>query len=107
MEKKLQNLPRGSSIYSPLFSACGVREILLEFYPNGSQNTTKDGFCAFYLRCPEGTSIVVTLFVGNFKKGPIVAHFDGSAGKGRFVFFRRRSTQQTVCNRFTLAPCAV
>ena len=24
----------------------------------------------------------VTLFVGNFKKGPIIAHFDGSAGKG-------------------------
>ena len=82
MEKKLANLPRGSSIYSPLFSACGIREILLEFYPSGSQNTTKDGFCAFYIRCPEGTSIVVTLFVGNFKKGPIVAHFDGSAGKG-------------------------
>lgn len=82
VEKKLANLPRGSSIYSPLFSACGIREILLEFYPNGSQNTTKEGFCAFYLRCPEGTSIVVTLFVGNFKKGPIVAHFDGSAGKG-------------------------
>jgi len=82
MEKKLANLPRGSSIYSNLFSAAGLREILLEFYPCGSQNTTKDGFCAFYIRCPEGTSIVVTLFVGNYKKGPIVAHFDGSAGKG-------------------------
>lgn len=82
LEKKLKNLPRGSSIYSPLFSACGIREILLEFYPNGSQNTTKDGFCAFYIRCPEGTSIVVTLFVGSYKKGPIIAHFDGSAGKG-------------------------
>ncbi|CAD7948078.1 unnamed protein product [Amoebophrya sp. A25] len=82
MEKKLANLPRGSSIYSPIFSAAGIREILLEFYPNGSQNTTKDGACAFYIRCPEGTSIVVTLFVGNYKKGPIVAHFDGSAGKG-------------------------
>jgi len=82
MEKKLANLPRGSSLYSPLFSAQAIREILLEFYPNGSQNTTKDGFCAFYIRCPEGANIVVTLFVGNFKKGPIIAHFDGSAGKG-------------------------
>merc|ERR1719245_2479853 len=82
MERKLANLPRGSSMYSQLFSACGIREILLEFYPNGSQNTTKDGFCAFYIRCPEGTSIVVTLFVGNYKKGPIAATFDGSAGKG-------------------------
>merc|ERR1712194_957108 len=72
-EKKLVNLPRGSSIYSQLFSACGIREILLEFYPNGSQNTTKEGYCAFYLRCPEGTSVVVTLFVGSYKKGPIVA----------------------------------
>jgi len=82
ISEKLKNLPRGSSIYSQLFSAAGIREILLEFYPNGSQNTTKDGFCAFYIRCPEGTSIVVTLFVGGYKKGPIAAAFDGSAGKG-------------------------
>jgi len=82
ISQKLKNLPRGSSIYSQLFSAAGIGEILLEFYPNGSQNTTKDGFCAYYIRCPEGTSIVVTLFVGNYKKGPIAAAFDGSAGKG-------------------------
>jgi len=82
IQKKMEALPRGSSIYSNLFTAAGIREILLEFYPNGSQNTTKDGFCAFYLRCPEGTSVIVTLFVGSFKKGPIQASFDGSAGKG-------------------------
>eukprot|EP00397_Hematodinium_sp_SG-2012_P011539 GEMP01011679.1.p1 GENE.GEMP01011679.1~~GEMP01011679.1.p1 ORF type:complete len:361 (+),score=85.66 GEMP01011679.1:88-1170(+) len=82
ISKKLKNLPRGSSIYSELFSAAGIKEILLEFYPNGSQNTTKDGYCAFYIRCPEGTNIIVTLFVGSYRKGPISATFDGSAGKG-------------------------
>jgi len=82
ISKKLDNLPRGSSMYSQLFTAAGINEILLEFYPNGSGNTTRDGHCAFYIRCPEGTNIIVTLFVGSFKKGPITASFDGSAGKG-------------------------
>ena len=49
----------------------GVKNVLLEFYPRGSQNTTKDGFCAYYLRGPEKTMVTVTLFVGSFKKGPI------------------------------------
>merc|ERR1719162_2313057 len=78
----LEQLPRGASMWSPLFSAAGIREILLEFYPNGSTNTTKDGFCAFYIRCPEGISVIVTLFVGNVRKGPIKTTFDSLTGKG-------------------------
>lgn len=79
---KLRQFPRGASIWSPLFSAGGIREILLEFYPNGSSNTTKDGNCAFYLRCPEGVSMIVTLFVGRVRKGPIKTTFDSLTGKG-------------------------
>ena len=82
MARRIQTLPRGASMYSPVFSAAGIRDMLIEFYPNGNANTTKDGFCSLYLRCPEGTQIFVTLIVGELKKGPISARFDGNAGKG-------------------------
>lgn len=80
--KKIANFPRGASMYSPVFSAGGIRDVLIEFYPNGNVTTVRDGFCALYLRCPEGTSVIVTLGVGNMKKGPITAKFEGNAGKG-------------------------
>ncbi|KAF4656230.1 hypothetical protein FOL47_009096, partial [Perkinsus chesapeaki] len=80
--RKLAVTPRGASLYSPIFTAAGIRDMLLEFYPSGNANTRKDGYCSLYLRCPEGTQIVVTLIVGTYKKGPIMAKFDGSAGKG-------------------------
>merc|ERR1719486_78440 len=82
ISEKIKNFPRGSSMWSKVFTAAGIREILLEFYPNGSTNTTKDGYCAFYIRCPEGVSMVVTLFVGKVKKGPIKTTFDSLTGKG-------------------------
>jgi hypothetical protein len=80
--KKIQTLPLGASLYSPVFSAAGIRDMLIEFYPNGNANTSKEGFCSMYLRCPEGTQIFVTLIVGDVKKGPISARFEGHAGKG-------------------------
>lgn len=79
---KLKYLPRGASMWTRLFTAAGIREMLLEFYPNGSTNTTKDGFCAFYMRCPPGVTVIVTLFVGNVRKGPIKTTFDSLTGKG-------------------------
>merc|ERR1712100_417164 len=75
-------LQKGASIWSKLFTAAGIKDILLEFYPNGSANTKKDGWCAFYIRCPEGTQMIVTLFVGKAQKGPIQATFDSLTGKG-------------------------
>jgi hypothetical protein len=82
VKQKMDSLPKGASMWSDLFTAAGIREILLEFYPNGSTNTTKEGYCAFYIRCPEGVSMVVTLFVGTVKKGPIKTTFDNLTGKG-------------------------
>ena len=82
MEKKFKALPQGASCYSPVFTAAGIEDILIEFYPNGSQNTTKPGFCALYLRCKSGTAIVITLQVGQYKRGPISATFEGQVGKG-------------------------
>jgi len=80
--KRIAQLPRGASMYSPLFTAAGIREVLLEFYPNGSTQTQKDGYRAFYVRCTPGASMVITLFVGKSRKGPIKTTFDGLAGKG-------------------------
>lgn len=82
IRRHMRNVPVGSSLCSPLFCASGIREIFLEFYPNGIPATTKEGFCAFYIRCPEGTVVTVTLFVGEYRKGPIQTQFDGTAGKG-------------------------
>lgn len=82
VEDRLKHLPRGASMWTRLFSAAGIRDMLMEFYPNGSTNTTKDGYCAFYIRCPEGVSLIVTLFVGGVKKGPIKTTFDSLTGKG-------------------------
>ncbi|KAF4727778.1 hypothetical protein FOZ62_005190 [Perkinsus olseni] len=82
ISRRLAAAPRGASLYSPIFTAAGIHDMLLEFYPNGNANTKKDGYCSLYLRCPEGTQIVVTLIVGSYRKGPIMAKFDGSAGKG-------------------------
>ena len=79
---KLKTAVRGSSLYSPLFSAAGIKELQMEFYPRGNQSTNKYGNCAYYIRCPEGTRLVVTLIVGEFKRGPITANFEGPAGKG-------------------------
>lgn len=92
---RLKHLPRGASMWTRLFTAAGIREMLLEFYPNGSTNTTKDGYCAFYIRCPEGVSVIVTLFVGNIRKGPIKTVFDSLTGKGLpdFCLLQEQITQ--------------
>ena len=82
ISERMKNLPKGASMYSPVFSAANIRDMLIEFYPNGNANTLKDGYCALYLRCPEGTTVIVTLIVGEVRKGPISAKFDGNAGKG-------------------------
>lgn len=82
ISKKIAHFPKGAALYSPVFSAAGIRDVLVEFYPNGNVTTSRDGFCALYLRCPEGTLVVVTLCVGEVKRGPISAKFEGNAGKG-------------------------
>jgi len=82
MSQRMKSLPKGTSLWSKAAAAAGVADILLEFYPNGSKNTTKDGYCAFYIRCPYRVEIIVTLFVGKTRKGPIRTVFDNQSGKG-------------------------
>lgn len=82
ISQRAKKWEKGTSLFSPLFTAAGVRDILFEFYPNGSAVTSQEGFCGFYIRCPDGTSVTLTLFVGKVKKGPISARFEHAAGKG-------------------------
>jgi len=82
MRRVMQMWPQGSSLFSKVFTAAGVRDMVFEFYPNGSVATSQPGYCGFYLRCPDGTSVTLTLFVGAVRKGPISARFEQAAGKG-------------------------
>jgi hypothetical protein len=82
IKRRIREVPQGLALCSPLFSACGVTEMLMEFYPNGIKDSTKEGYCGFYLRCPAQTSLIITLFVGSSNKGPIKTDFDGNAAKG-------------------------
>merc|ERR1712226_987326 len=66
--------------------------MLMEFYPNsihppGGQ-AGREGYCGFYVRCPSGNQLVMTLFVGKTEKGPIKTVFDGNAAKGLPEFCR-------------------
>jgi len=82
IRRRAREVPQGLALCSPLFSAAGVGEMLMEFYPNGIKGSQKEGFCGFYLRCPAGTSLIITLFVGISHKGPIKTDFDGNSAKG-------------------------
>lgn len=80
--RRADELPCGASICSPSFSIAGVRGMFLEFYPNGVQGASTPGHCGYYVRCPTGTSMIMTLTIGTAVKGPIQTTFDNSTGKG-------------------------
>lgn len=75
IRRRVREAKKGFCLYSPLCSIAGVRQMLLEFYPCGPATSNKDDHCGFYLRCPSGTQLIVTLFVGKHVKGPIEAIF--------------------------------
>jgi len=81
VRQRVKQLPKGMAISSTPFSLAGVREIFLEFYPNGTAKA-RDGYCGLHVRCPGGTSLILTLFVGDASKGPVQTLFDGKATKG-------------------------
>eukprot|EP00913_Durusdinium_trenchii_P025447 g23889.t2 len=72
---------RGASICSPCFTAAGISDIQMEFYPNGCAATKKDRHRS-RVKCPEKVVLIVTLIVGKVKKGPIRTTFDRGSGKG-------------------------
>lgn len=90
--RRIEEVPRGCAMTSPLFSVAGLRDSLIELYPNGVQNSNscvgKEDYCGLYLRCSSGNSVVLTLFVGEHEKGPIKTDFDGTSSKGLPEFCR-------------------
>lgn len=88
IRRRIQELPMGACMCSPLFSAAGVRDMHLEFYPNGLEGS-KEGYCGFYVRCPTGEyTLNITLFVGTARRGPSKTEFNGNAAKGLPEFCR-------------------
>mmetsp|Transcript_57670 Transcript_57670/g.137189 ORF Transcript_57670/g.137189 Transcript_57670/m.137189 type:complete len:347 (-) Transcript_57670:43-1083(-) len=81
VRQHVKQMPKGMAISSKAFSLAGVREIFLEFYPNGTAKA-RDGYCGLHVRCPGGTNLILTLFVGSATKGPVQTLFDGKATKG-------------------------
>mmetsp|Transcript_33703 Transcript_33703/g.60993 ORF Transcript_33703/g.60993 Transcript_33703/m.60993 type:complete len:353 (+) Transcript_33703:88-1146(+) len=80
VRRRVQEVPAGQCIASPMFSIAGVREMQLLFYPNGTSPSLgvapKAGYCGFYLRCAGGQfELALTLFVGSAKKGPNKTEF--------------------------------
>jgi len=88
IRRRMLEVPNGVCLSSPLFSAAGVRDMHLEFYPNGLDGG-KAGYCGFYVRCPSGEhTLKVTLFVGSARRGPSKTEFNGNAAKGLPEFCR-------------------
>jgi len=73
-------------ICSPLFSAGGVDNLQLQFYPNGYR-AKQPGNCGFFLKAPVGSYLKCRAFVGSVDK--VFEHtFDTSAPYGRGNFCR-------------------
>lgn len=84
LNRTMEGMPHGCglAITSPVFSIAAVPRMLLEFFPCGVAPGSKEGTCGVYVRCPPGTSVSLTLFVGKCEKGPIWTVFDSMAAKG-------------------------
>ncbi|CAK0815449.1 unnamed protein product [Prorocentrum cordatum] len=85
------SLPAGVALCSPLFSLAGVPDMLLELYPSGVGGegaVAADGgaSCGFYVRCPAGTALMLTLFVGKATLGPLKTEFKQGEAQGRPAF---------------------
>eukprot|EP00933_Yihiella_yeosuensis_P039233 TRINITY_DN33183_c0_g1_i2.p1 TRINITY_DN33183_c0_g1~~TRINITY_DN33183_c0_g1_i2.p1 ORF type:complete len:363 (-),score=55.03 TRINITY_DN33183_c0_g1_i2:100-1095(-) len=86
IRRRVAEVPQGCAVCSPLFSIAGIRDIQLEFYPNGldTPSQSKPGYCGFFVRFPTGNyQLVLTIFVGNAKKGPIKTEIRGESANAK------------------------
>ncbi|CAK9067608.1 Hypothetical protein SCF082_LOCUS34201 [Durusdinium trenchii] len=80
--QKMRDVPRGQYVCSPSFSVAAVRNMHMEFYPNGLEGS-KSGYCGLYVRSPGGKySLNLTLSVGSATRGPSRTELDGNSAKG-------------------------
>merc|ERR1712079_278781 len=68
----------GSALCSPLFAFNGISDVFLEFYPKGINESALSS-CSLYMRCPPGTVLNFSFFVGKTEKGPVQAEFQNAA----------------------------
>eukprot|EP00913_Durusdinium_trenchii_P004346 g4029.t1 len=71
----MRDVPRGQYVCSPSFSVAAVRNMHMEFYPNGLEGS-KSGYCGLYY------SLNLTLSVGSATRGPSRTELDGNSAKG-------------------------
>lgn len=84
--EKIRNVPKSTPIRSDSFIVQGVPNIQLEFFPNGRDGTSLDGFCSLFLWCPAGTRIKYQLRVGSHWAAPDEDEYTASMGHGHSNF---------------------
>jgi len=87
IRKRLQEMPRGNAMYSRLFTIAGVRDMQIEFYPNGIAQVSgtkplRDGWCAFYVRANDHGTLNLTMKVAETVKGPVGTSFERNQARG-------------------------
>lgn len=83
---KIRTIPRNQPIRSDSFTILGVSDIQLEFFPNGRESTSLEGFCSLFLWCPAGTKIKYQLRVGNHWAAPDEDEYTAPMGHGHSNF---------------------
>merc|ERR550514_2424735 len=86
LKKKIEESPKGESIWSPEFNAAGIKGMQLEFLPNGRETTHYEGFCSLFLWCPSGTKIRYQLWIEEHLRAPDEDEYDGRMGHGHSNF---------------------
>eukprot|EP00435_Cladocopium_sp_Y103_P049293 s2867_g14.t2 len=82
IRQRMRDVPRGQYVCSPSFSIAAVRNMHIEFYPNGLEGS-KNGYCGLYVRSPGGKyTLNLTLSVGSATRGPSRTELDGNSAKG-------------------------
>jgi len=79
--------PSGESLCSAPFSAAGIENMQLIFYPSGYGGCT-EGFCSLFLFGPAGTTLRASLWAGNQRRD--VSHYfeePGAFGRTNFCRF--------------------
>jgi len=87
IKKRLEEMPRGTAMYSRLFTIAGVRDMQIEFYPNGiaqvpGSKQLRDGWCAFYVRANDQGTLKLTFKVGETSRGPVGTSFERNQARG-------------------------
>eukprot|EP00416_Gambierdiscus_australes_P013283 CAMPEP_0171135954 /NCGR_PEP_ID=MMETSP0766_2-20121228/130658_1 /TAXON_ID=439317 /ORGANISM="Gambierdiscus australes, Strain CAWD 149" /LENGTH=745 /DNA_ID=CAMNT_0011599471 /DNA_START=12 /DNA_END=2249 /DNA_ORIENTATION=+ len=93
--------PNGESMCSAPFSAAGIENMQMMFYPSGYGGCS-DGFCSVYLWAPAGTTLKCSLWAGNQRRDAS-HYFEEPGAFGRTNFCRFESAVDVDEDTVTLA----